>query len=342
MRKYLIISVIIIAIAVVAIVFFFEKNQKPVVGILFPVDSATSYSDRMAGVLIAIRSLPDEVKFVDIDFNSSDLSTVVSKSINSGIRYFVTFLTSSQASELRSVVNGKNVILVDSQVTNPFVINEIKNFYTISPTDTIQASAIANYIHAQNYKNVLIIKGDQNPIYENYLSSQIAKDLNNYGINSVIKEFDQNLDATADSVVLIMSSERVLNIMPRIRSKYGNVPVIGSDWTLDQTLLNSKKSNGMIATCFADLSDLPQSFKESLYKIKMFPDPSMLLAYNATIVVFILAKNDVGSNDAQKFLDSRVFVGSNGEFTFSNKSASSKVYFYKISGENLTLLWSWR
>ncbi len=342
MRKYLVITAIaIVAIAVVAIAFFFKRNQ-PVVGILFPVDSAISYSDRMAGVLIAIKSLPDEVKFVDIDFNSSDLSAVVSKSIKSGIRYFVTFLTSSQASELKNVVNGKNAVLVDSQVTNPTVINEIKNFYTIAPTDTEQASAIANYIHMENYKNVLIIKGNRNPIYENYLSLQTAKDLRSYGINSVIADVNQNLDATADSIVLVMSSERVLDIMPRIRSKYGNVPIIGSDWTLDQTLLNSTASDGMIVTCFADLSNLPQSFKELLYEIKMFPDPSMLLAYNATVVTFILAKNGVGADNAKKFLDSRIFMGSNGEFTFSNKSASSKIYFYRISGQNLTLLWSWR
>ncbi|MGC8705132.1 MAG: hypothetical protein C0176_08630 [Mesoaciditoga sp.] len=341
-KKYLIISIVIIAIALVAMIFFFERNRKPVVGILFPIDSATAYSDRMAGALIAIKSLPDSVKFVDIDFKSSDLSTVISKSIKSGIRYFVTFLTSSQASELRNVLNGKDVILVDSQVTNPVVINEIKDFYTISPTDTIQASAIADYIHAKNYKNILIIKGDQNPIYENYLSSRIASDLHNYGINSVITDANQSLNATADCVVLVMSSNRVIEIMPQIRSRYGMIPVIGSDWTLDQTLLNSNLSNGMIVTCFADLANLSKSFKELLYKIKMFPDSPMLLAYNAVIVTFLLAENGVRADDAEKFLDSHAFFGSNGEFTFSNKSVSSKIYFYRISGESLTLLGSWR
>lgn len=342
MKKIIIsVSAVLIAIFISFGIFYFQQ-RKPVVGILFPIDSSTAFSDRMVGVLVAVKSMPGDVNFVDIDYTSSDLSTVVSKAIKSGIRYFVTFLTSTQASQLKSILNNSNVIMIDSQVTNPFIIQNTKNFYTVSPTDTAQALAIANYIHDQNYKSVLIIKGSQNPIYEDYLSSQIQSDLAKMSISSTVISVNDELRSTPDCVTLVMSSTEALKIIPNLRSKYGNVPLVGSDWILDQDLLNSNLSNGIVVTSFANLSNLPQSLKAYLYKVEMFADPSMLLAYNATVVAFILAKDGIDPNEAQKFLNSHTFIGSDGEFTFTSKSVRSHVYFYRISNENLILVSAWR
>lgn len=344
MKKFkIIVPVASVAIFVLMLIFFVFNGNRSTVGLLLPTDSISSYMDTRGGMLIAIKNLPDDVNFIDIDYNNDDVATVISNAINDGIRYFVGPLTSSQIEKSKDVLNKSGVIFVDSQITNPSVLESAKNLYTLSSTDKVQASAIADYIDLSNFRSALIVKSKENLLYTDYLSSKIKSDLKEHGISSAILNVSEigSVLSKPNVVVLIMSSSDAVKVMEKFEDEFGNIPFIGSDWTLNEKLLDFPNVTvGMISTGFANTSIAPSNFKNALKNMGIEIDPTSILGYNAVTVAYLLAKKGIMDDEAQKYLDSKTFFGANGEIKFTGKYVSSPVYFYKVGIDNLDMIWS--
>ncbi len=329
------------AILVFALIFFL--NKKPVVGVLLPTDDVSSYADTRAGILLAMRSFDKGVNFVNIDYTSTDIATVLSKAINKGIAYFVGSNTSSDIEKAKDVLNTSNAILIDSQLTNPDILESVKNLYTLSPTDTIQAQAIASYIKYKNYGSVIILKGNENHIYVNYLSDEIGKLLTRYDINN--ESFNateiESIKKKPDAIVLVMSSEEAINAMKKIELKFGRLPFVGTDWTLSQTLFaDFNISEGMVAVGFTNIPDISQSFQINMQVLGIQPDSPSILAYNALLVTYILARDGITAERVAKYLDETPFFGANGEFSFTGHHVNLPIYFYQVEPLTYELVWT--
>jgi len=341
-RLKIIVSIIVIVMVIVFLFFIFGIGRRPVVGVLLPIDSSGSYADTRAGILTAIKELPRDVKFIDIDYTSSDVATVISDALRDGVRYFVGSNTSSDIESIKGIMNGSKAILIDSQLTNPGVINSVKNLYTVSSMDSIQADAIASYIKFKQYRSITILKGIENQVYVDYLSSQTQKDLELEGINSSLLKTSEinSIDSTPDCVVLVMSSNEAMAAMKEIRSKFGELPFIGSDWTLNQNLFDDLDvSKGMVTVGFTNINDTSLSFIDKIESLNVQIDSPSILAYNAVEVIYILAKNGITADDAKNYLDKNIFFGANSSFSFKDKYVNSPIYFYEVEPMNYQLVW---
>lgn len=344
MRKFkIIIPVIGVVIVLIVLIFFVIDGNRNVVGVLLPTDSISSYMDTRGGMLIAIENLPDDVNFVNIDYTNNDVATAISHAVKSGIRYFVGSLTSSQIEKIKNVLNKSSAILIDSQITNPSILESVRNLYTLSSIDTIQASAIANYVNLSKYRSVLMVRSRENSVYTDYLSSRINFDLKKYGISSEIISTSEigSVLSKPEAVVLIMPSSDAINTMRKFEGEFGTIPFIGSDWTFNQKLLDFPNvSAGMILTGFANTSIVSSNFENSIKAMGIEIDPTSVLGYNAVMIAYLLAKTRTMPDKVQKYLDSKTFFGANGEIKFKGKHVNSPVYFYKVGIGNFSVIWS--
>ena len=91
-RNTTILLLVVLAIVVGLFLFFRLSNKKPTIGIL----SSTSYTypDERAGILIALKSLPKGVNFVNVDYSDDNIESAFEGAVKRGIRYFVGLNTS--------------------------------------------------------------------------------------------------------------------------------------------------------------------------------------------------------------------------------------------------------
>ncbi len=337
--KWLIVLTVFV-VTVVGVLLFHVLREKPIVGILLPTDRVASYSDTRIGFLSALKALPSDVEFVNIDYTSTNLKSVFKRATEKGIRYFVGDNYSSDVSKIGDTLIKTHSILIESMVTNPVVLDKMKYVYTLSPTDDIQAEAIASYIEKKGYKSIVIVKDISNPEYVNYLSEEMTKDLKNVKIETISMLKINEIKATPAAFVLIMSAKNAVKISEIIKSKFTKSAVIGSDWTFNSLLLkNFQAVNGMIVTGFVDTTYLHSKFSEKVKKVDLTLTPSVVLCYDSLKVAYRLAKNHISAENSQSYLETHTFIGSIGNFSFNGKHATTPIYFYKIVPFNFNLVW---
>ncbi len=322
------------------VVLFHTLNKEPIVGILLPIDRVNSSLGSRIGFLIALKDLPNDVEFVNIDYTSTNLKKVLERATKKGIRYFVGDNYSSDVSKMGDLLIKTHSILIESMVTNPAVLDKAKYAYTLSPTDDIQAKAIASYLEKKGYKSIAIVKDTSNPEYVNYLSEEIAMDLKNVKPEIVSISKINDIKATPAAFVLIMSAENAVKISKIIKSKFFGSALIGSDRTFNVLLLkNFQAVSGMIVTGFVDTTYLSSKFSEKVTKSDLSLTPRVILCYDALKVAYRLAKNHISAGNSQSYLNTHTFMGAVGNFTFNGKHAITPVYFYKITPFNFNLVW---
>lgn len=341
MRKKIVILVIAIAVITTGSILFFEVfNRKPIVGIL--ISTTESYPNERAGVLLALKKLPNDVEFVNINYADGNIKSAVERAIKRGVRYFVGLDTSSDVEKIEGLLSKSHSILVESQVTNPQVVNNCEYVYTISPTDDIQARAIAAYIKYKGFKTVTLVKSNLNAKYVDYLSNEIAKDLK--GIETKILSISNisSIKKAPNAVVLIMSAQESIDVMQEIESRFGRIPFIGSDWSFrgDVLMSNIKISEGMITVGFVNLHAVSSILKNEMAEINLQVTSPSILSHDAVIVAYDLAKNRISSNQVHKYLENHIFLGERGTFSFKGKSVDSPIYFYEVSPLSFKLVWT--
>ncbi len=341
MRKKLVILVITIAVITAGSILFFKVfNKKPVVGIL--ISTTESYSGERAGVLLALKQLPNNVEFVNVNYADGNIRKALEHAIKMGVRYFVGLDTSSDVEKIEDLLSKSHSILIESQVTNPQVVNDSKYVYTISPTDDIQARAIAAYIRYKGYRTILIVKSASNAKYVNYLSNEIVKDLKGIETKTLSISDISSINKAPNALVLIMSAQESVNVMQKIESKFGKIPFIGSDWSFrgDVLMRNIKISEGMITVGFVNLHAVSSAFENEMADINLQVTSPAILAHDAVIVTYDLAKNRIPSDRVYKYLGSHIFLGERGNFSFKAKSVNSPIYFYEVLPLNFKLVWT--
>ena len=322
------------------VLFSYVLNKKPIVGILLPTDEIASYSDTRIGFLSALKNLPNDVEFVNIDYTSTNLKSVFEHATEKGIRYFVGDNYSSDVSEIGDVLIKTHSILIESMVTNPIVLDKAKYAYTLSPTDDIQAEAIASYLEKKGYKSVVIVKDTSNSEYVDYLAEGITRNLKSIKIEAISMPKINSVRFTPTAFVLIMSPENAVKVCKIIKSKFSGSAIIGSDWTFNDSLLkNFQAVNGMIVTGFVDTTYLHSKFSEEAAKVDLTLTPSVVLSYDSLKVAYRLAKNRISAENSQSYLEAHTFIGAIGNFAFNGKHATIPVYFYKIIPFNFNLIW---
>ena len=343
MRKKLLILVIIAVVIAAGLILHFEVfKKKPTVGIL--ISTTENYPDARAGVFLALKNLPNDVDFVNVDYADGDIRDALNRAVKSGIRYFAGLDTSSEVAEIEDLLSKSRSILVESQITNLQVVNDSKYVYTISPTDDIQAQAIAAYIEHKGYKTIAIVKSNSNAKYVDYLSSEIVKNLKDKDVETKILPISRlsSIQKAPNAFVLITSAEEAVNVMREMESKFGKIPFIGSDWSFrGNTLMrNIEVSDGMITVGFANLHTVSSTFENDMADMDLQVTSPSILAHDAVIVAYDLAKNKVSPDRVHKYLENHIFFGERGTFSFKGKSVNSPVYFYEVSPLNLKLVWT--
>lgn len=337
--KWLIVLVAFI-VAGMAILLFYELNRKPIVGILLPTDEIASYSDTRIGFLSALKDLPNDVEFVNIDYTSTNLKSTLEHATKKGIKYFVGDNYSSDISKIGDVLIKTHSILIESMVTNPVVLGKAKYAYTLSPTDDIQAEAIASYLEKKGYKSIVIVKDTSNSEYVDSLAEGITRDLKNTKIETISMPKINSVRFTPAAFVLIMSPENAAKISKIIKIKFSGSAIIGSDWTFTDSLLETSQAvNGMIVTGFVDTTYLHSKFGEEAAKVDLTLTPSVVLNYDSLKVAYRLAKNRISAEDSQSYLEAHTFIGAIRNFAFNGKHVTTPVYFYKITPFNFNLIW---
>ncbi len=337
--KWLIVLTV-FAVAVVGILLFHVSSKKPIVGILLPIDRINSLSGARLGFLNALNALPDDVKFVNIDYTSTNLRSVLVRATKSGIRYFASDGYSSDVSKIGDVLVKTHSILIESMVTNPIVLDEAKYAYTLSPTDDVQAEAIASYLEKEGYKSIVIVKDTSNLEYVNYLSKEITRDLKNVKVETVSTLKMNSVETAPEAFVLIVSADNAAKISKIIKSRFSKSAIIGSDWSFNNSLLKGLQTiNGMIFTGFVNTTYLHSNFDKEAEKVGLTLTPRTILCYDALKVAYALAKNHISAGKSQSYLETHTFIGETKNFTFKGKHTNAPVYFYKINPFNLDLVW---
>ena len=339
-RNTTILLLVVLAIVVGLFLFFRLSNKKPTIGIL----SSTSYTypNERAGILIALKSLPKGVNFVNVDYSDDNIGSAFEGAVKRGIRYFVGLNTSSDAKKIEGLLSKTHSILIEDQVTDPQVVEASKNLYTMAQTDNLQAQAIAAYIDHEGYKTITIVKSNSNAAYVNYLSNKIERDLS--GVKTEIISISQlsSVQRAPDAFVLVMSAQEAVDSMKELESKFGRIPFVGSDWTFrgDTLMRNIKVSEGMVTIEFVNLNDVSSSFRSKMFDLDLQVTPTAILAHDAVMVAYALAKNRISPKRVYSFLQSHIFIGERGDFSFRGKCVNSPIYFYKVSPLNFKLVWT--
>jgi ABC-type branched-subunit amino acid transport system substrate-binding protein len=326
--------------ALILLLFLNPYKGKATVGILLPTDDVSAHFDARVGFLTAMKSLPKDVDFMDIDYTSTSLVQAMKNAVKRGIRYFVADGYSSDFLKIDGLLEKTHSILMETMVTNPIMLKKAKYAFTIAPTDDIQASAIAAYLENMKYKNVVIVKDDINTVYVNYLADTITEDLKSIKAKSIFIYNTEEVVKAPDAFVLIMSPDNVINVISKLKVKFPKAAFIGSDWTFYSSLLEHLSvSNGMVTVGFVDPIYLQSKLNQKVSNKNLTFTPVGVLAYDALKTMYILAKERVSYADAEKYLNSHSFFGVGGVFTFNGIHATTPVYFYKITPSGFKLTW---
>jgi len=99
------------------------------------------------------------------------------------VRAIIGPLFSSDAKEIADLVEKYKKLTILQGVTNPEVLKSSKYFISTGISDDFQIKAIESYVKNMGYKKVVIVKSSSNPVYTDYIASNLEKDLRASGIN---------------------------------------------------------------------------------------------------------------------------------------------------------------
>lgn len=340
MKKKIEIAVSIVAIFVFLFLFFNPYKVKKRVGILLPVDDVSANFNARVGFLAAMRDLPKDVDFVDVDYTSNTLESAIKRASRMGIRYFVSNGYSSDLPKIDDILEKTHSVLIEVMVTNPELLRKAKYAFTLVPTDDIQASAIVSYLQNMNYKNVVVVKDTSDAAYVDNLVDNMMEDSKNVKWKSVYLNEIDDITKPPQAFVLVMSSVHAVKVVKNLKERFPKSAFIGSDWTFKSSLINQADVvNGMITVGFVDPIYINSSVNKKISSDDLFLTPQGVLSYDALKVAYILAKQNVNCEEVQKYLNSHSFFGMSGTFTFNGIHATTPVYFYKITPLGFKLAW---
>ncbi len=336
-RKSVILAVVIAG--GIFFLFFWLFGERATVGILLPKDDVFAHVDARIGFLAAMKTLPSDVRFVDVDYTSTTLKNAIEKAAHQGIKYFVADNYSSDLANLDDVLKSTHSILIEDMVTNPNVLKNIGCAFTLSPTDDVQASAIASYIKTNGYTSIVLVKDITDSEYVDYLASQIRADLKGVKCEEVYTNDLKEVKKAPALFVLITSPNDAVSSMKALKTEFPNSDFLGSDWTFSTSLFDEASTvNGLVTVGFVDPIYL-KTKASYIAGLNLPMTPGAILSYNALKVAYILAKERVRCSDAERYLENHSFFGITGTFTFDGVHATTPVYFYRITSAGLKLAW---
>ncbi len=329
---------IVVMASVAIFLFFFFFRESPEVGILLPTDNALGHTDARIGFLMAMKSLPDDVRFVDVNYTSNTLKTAIEKAARKGIRYFVADNYSSDLERIGNILESTHSILIESMVTNPNALESAKCAYTLSPTDDVQAAALAAYIRMKGFKSVVVIDDTTNLEYVNYLSLRVIADLKGIKCARVTLNDLESIKKAPDLFLLITSTNDAIKAIGFLKDKFPQSAFLGSDWTFQNLMFSNTLVNGFVTVGFVD--PLYLKTKMSRPSGSLLPiTPNSVLAYDALKVAYMLAKKRVRWADVGDYLEEHTFFGLTSSFSFYGLHATMPVYFYEVTLNGLKLAW---
>lgn len=325
---------------IILFMLFNPYKERTTVGILLPTDDVDAHFDARVGFLTAMKNLPKDVHFVDVNYTSTTLVSAMKKAVEKGVEYFVSDGYSSDLEKIDGFLERTHSILIETTVTNPTMLKKAKFAFTLSPTDDVQAEAIATYLKQMGFKDVVIVKDTSNLVYVNYLAGEILKDLSGIKSKSIFLNETEKIIQPPDVFVLIMSPEHAVETVEHLKEKFPNSAFLGSDWTFHSLLLEHiQVVKGMVTIAFVDPFYLQSTLNQEISHANLVLTPAAVLAYNALKVAYVLAKEKVNYKEVKQYLNSHSFFGMGNSFTFNGIHATTPIYFYTITTAGFKLAW---
>jgi len=261
--------------------------------------------------------------------NYVELKNVFIDLIEEEVKVVTGPLNSSDAWEIIDLTNKYKKLIFLQGITNPMVLKSSKYFISTGISDEVQVEAITAYIKQRNYKKIVIIKSEINPVYSDYIASNLKKNL----IEREIKIFPFNIEKkehdinfinknlnNPEIVVCVTSVEESAFILNKLNYKG---EFLLTDWSASENLVNilGAKSDGVLMVSFCSYEALKKSPYNGYFYVAAFESIGLLNE------LFLEGK----LKEPERVFSDYTYRGKYLTFHFKGGLLINDVYIWKVS-----------
>lgn len=240
---------------------------------------------------------------------------------------------SSDAKEIVDIVEKYGKLTILQGITNPDVLKSSPYFISTGISDDFQIEAIKSYVKNMGYKKVVIVKSSSNPVYTDYVASNLEKDLKISGINVQMFTYYSEKKTQNFYSEITPDTELVVLIAPINESAItvSNLDINGefllTDWSASREIVSilGLKSEGIKLVSFCPYD---------LLKKSPYDNYAYLAAFEIVGMLKELFSNGSITNPVETFTDYE-YKGKYIDLRFKNGLLLNDVYIWKV--ENLKI-----
>lgn len=194
-------------------------------------------------------------------------------------------MNSSDTEKIIDLANEYKRLIFLQGITNPEILRSSKYFISTGIPDEFQVEAMVSYIKAKNYKKIVIIKSEMNPVYSDYIAFSLRdklpeKETKIFSFNMDKKE--ENINSINEGlnnpeiIVCITSLEESSFVINRLNYKKGEFLL--TDWAASEELVSTlgTKSNGVLMISFCPYKVLKKSPYKGYFYLAAFESIGLL------------------------------------------------------------------